>query len=401
MVGGGASGFFFAIELASRRKDLRIIILEKNTAVLQKVKVSGGGRCNVTHACFQQSTLLKKYPRGKAVLKKTLAQFSPKETVAWFASRNVHLVAEEDGRMFPSSNSSQEIIDMMLRQCSQLNISVQTKREVLHITPTEQGFTLQLKNHETIDANMVMVACGGFHKKEHYAFLEQLGHSIEPPIPSLFTFNIPNKSLHALMGLSTEASVRITGSDFVEQGPVLITHWGLSGPAVLRLSAFGATLLHERNYQVTIQVNWLNQAEHLVREEWNAQRNKLGSMEMYHKNPFQLPQRLWQYLLQESGIAPLTKWSELPAKDQNKLIHTLTSHTFEVKGKTTFKEEFVTCGGIRLSEVNAKTMESNLHKGLYFGGEVLHVDGITGGFNFQHAWSSGYAAAKAISDNFT
>lgn len=398
VVGGGASGFFFAIELASLRKDLEIIILEKNHAVLQKVKVSGGGRCNVTHACFQQSTLLKKYPRGKSLLKKTLQQFSPKETMAWFAARKVTLVEEADGRMFPSSNSSQEVIDMMLRECARLNINIQTKQEVIGIKPKMDGFDVLLKTGKTIAANAVMMACGGFHKKEHYAFIEALGHTIETPLPSLFTFNIANKKLHELMGLSAIASVKISGTPYQEEGPVLITHWGLSGPAVLRLSAFAAVDLHQKNYQVQIQVNWLNQPEHLVREQWQSIRNTLGAQRMEHKNPFQLPQRLWHYVLDESGIQAQTKWSELNAKDQNKLIHTLCAQEFEVKGKTTFKEEFVTCGGVRLSEVNTKTMESLLLKNLFFGGEVLDVDGITGGFNFQHAWASGFAAARGMSD---
>lgn len=400
VVGGGAAGFFCAINAARLNPQLRVTILEKQSKVLQKVKVSGGGRCNVTHQGKNLSELVKKYPRGKNFLKKTFAEFSNLDTIEWFQSRGVLLKTEIDGRIFPQSNTSQSIIDCLLHEASNYKVNLQLNTEVDCIHHNENKFSIYLKSQKHITADYLFLAPGGFAKTTQYHWIEKLGHNIETPVPSLFTFNIPDKNLHELMGLSVEdASVKIVGSKLQESGPVLITHWGLSGPAILRLSAWGARELNACNYHFSIQINWINQHENVLRENWNHIRSQQKTSTLGQKNPFGIQQRLWNYLIQFCGILPTTKWSELNAKEQNKLIHTLTAHTLEVKGKTTFKEEFVTCGGINLNEITPSTCESKLIKGLYFGGEILNVDGITGGFNFQHAWTSGFLAAKSIATN--
>ncbi len=397
IIGGGASGFFCAINAAIKNPDLNILILEKQPKVLQKVKVSGGGRCNVTHACFSIAELVKKYPRGKSFLKKAFTHFSPKDTIAWFETRGINLKTEDDGRMFPTTDSSQTIIDCLLNEVTKYNIDLRLNTEVLAIEKNVSHFSLQLKNGTTLQADYIFVGAGGFPKEEQYQWLQRLGHTIEKPAPSLFTFNIPDKKLHDLMGLSIASTqVKIMGTKLQEAGPLLITHWGMSGPVILRLSAWGALELKQNNYEFTIFVNWLNESETQLRDRWNTIRNLQGSNKLVQKNPFGLQSRLWNYLLETAYINLETKWSELASKDQNKLIHILTTQSFEVKGKTTFKEEFVTCGGIQLDEIDPNTMESKLVPGLYFGGEIINVDGITGGFNFQHAWTSGYIAGNHI-----
>lgn len=399
IIGGGAAGFFAATELSRRNKELKITILEKNQKVLQKVKVSGGGRCNVTHACFRNSELIKRYPRGKSFLKKLFNYFNPQHTIEWFRNYGVELLTEEDGRMFPTSHSSQTVIDLFLKQCSYYQMEVRTGHEVVRLEKDQQRFLLHLKHKEPITCDAVLITCGGFHKEEQYQWLHDLGHTIIKPIPSLFTFNIPDKKLQLRMGISTEnAEVKLIGSDFSETGSLLITHWGLSGPVILRLSAFAAKEIHAMHYDFNISVNWIGRKEHEIRSEWNEVRNQMGSYSMGTKNPFGLSQRLWHYLLDMAMVVHETRWSELNAKDQNRLIHTLCSQEMSVKGKTTFKEEFVTCGGVHLEEVDPNTMQSKLVPGLFFAGEVLDVDGITGGYNFQFAWSSGFVAAIGITD---
>jgi predicted Rossmann fold flavoprotein len=397
IVGGGATGFFCAVNLAKFNPELNITILEKQNKVLQKVKVSGGGRCNVTHACFQLSDFTKKYPRGKSFLKKSLQLFSAQSTIDWFNEHQIQLKAESDGRMFPITNSSQTVIDCLLKESGKHRIDLKLSTSVEYIKKEKDLFIINTKAGETLTCNYLMIACGGFQQLSQYDWLKHLGHTIEAPVPSLFTFNIPDGNLKSMMGLVVEnAIVKIIDSKLSEQGPVLITHWGLSGPAILRLSAWGAKELNVKNYHFQIVVNWLGQAEHDVRNEWNTIRDREGGNLLFNKNPFGLPNRLWNYLLAFTEVPEQMKWSELPSKLQNKLIHHLTSNDFTIKGKTTFKEEFVTCGGIKLDEVNAQTMESKLVSQLYFGGEILNVDGITGGFNFQHAWTSGFIAAQSI-----
>lgn len=399
VIGGGAAGFFCAVNAARMNPALLVTILEKQQKVLQKVKVSGGGRCNVTHACFQQSLLLKKYPRGKSLLKKSLAAFGVQQTIDWFAERAVELHAEEDGRMFPITNSSQTIIDCLLNEASKYKVNLVLNAEVISIQKEKQLFILQDKKGNQYRADYLMIASGGFPKPEQYQWLQTLAHSIHQPAPSLFTFNMPQHPICKLMGVSVEqVQVKIVGSKLTESGPLLITHWGLSGPAILKLSAWGALELQACNYHFSVLINWVNITENVLREQWNEIRIKQSNLLLSNKNPFGLPQRLWEYFVESCQIAPDTKWSELPAKEQNKLIHILTTHELEVKGKTTFKEEFVTCGGIAPEEIDGNTMQSKIVENLYFGGEILDVDGVTGGFNFQHAWSSGYLAAKSISE---
>ena len=397
VIGGGASGFFCAVNAAQLNPNLKVILLEKQSKVLQKVKVSGGGRCNVTHQCDSPSELLKAYPRGKNFLKKTFSHFTTQDTILWFESRGVKLKTETDGRMFPTTDSSQTIIDCLLQEATKYQVEVRLNSEVVSINQNKNGFDLTLKNGVNQSADYLYIATGGYPKSEQYNWLLHTGHKIEIPAPSLFTFNIPDKDLHELMGVTVEqARIKITGSKLQEEGPVLITHWGLSGPAVLRLSAWGARELQGVNYHFSIQLNWINIAENELREKWNLIRNQQGSNTLGQKNPFGLQSRLWHFLLQRSQNNTETKWSELTSKEQNKLIHILTAQEFEVKGKTTFKEEFVTCGGLSLEQIDPHTLQSKLVPGLYFGGELIDVDGITGGYNFQNAWTCGYVAAKAI-----
>jgi len=397
VVGGGASGFFCAVNAAKANPALQVSILEKQSKVLQKVKVSGGGRCNVTHACFQPSVLLKKYPRGRSLLKKSFASFSVSDTINWFAERGVELQAESDGRMFPASNNSQTIIDCLLNEASRYKVHVQLNTEIISIAKKYNIYELSDKKNKLYNADYIMIASGGFPKPEQYQWLQALGHQIAAPAPSLFTFNMPQHPLCKLMGVSVEnVQVKIVGSKLSESGPLLITHWGLSGPAILKLSAWGARELQASNYHFSILVNWVSQSENMVREQWNTIRIAQSNLLLGHKNPFALPQRLWEYFLESCQIAPDTKWSELPGKEQNKLIHILTTQQLDVNGKTTFKEEFVTCGGIVPEEIDAQTMQSKISENLYFGGEIIDVDGITGGFNFQHAWTSGFLAATDI-----
>jgi predicted Rossmann fold flavoprotein len=399
VIGGGAAGFFCAINAAKESPSLTVSIFEKQSKVLQKVKVSGGGRCNVTHACFKLADLVKKYPRGQSFLKKAFTHFYTQDTIDWFASRGVQLHTEADGRMFPTSNNSQTIIDCLLDEAAKYHVKIQLNTEIISIQKKGPQFILEDKKGKIYSADFLMIASGGFPKPEQYRWLHALRHSIQQPAPSLFTFNMPQHPICQLMGVSVEqVSVKIVGSKLSASGPILITHWGLSGPAILKLSAWGARELQHSNYHFSVLLNWIDTPENTLREDWHAIRIKQSGLALSSKNPFKLPQRLWDFLLSTCAIAADTKWSELPAKEQNKLMHILTTHELQVYGKTTFKEEFVTCGGIDLQEIDAHTMQSKIVPNLFFGGEILDVDGITGGFNFQHAWTSGYVAAKKIAE---
>ncbi len=399
VIGGGAAGFFCAINAAIANPSLHIILLEKTSKLLGKVKVSGGGRCNVTHACFSISDLIKKYPRGAAFLKKAFHLFNTTDTINWFSERGISLHTEADGRMFPTTNSSQTIIDCLLNQASQLNIEIMMHAHaeaISHVTP--YNFQIALNNQRTVAANYLCVACGGFPKSSQFDWLTAMGHRISDPVPSLFTFNIPNNNITSLMGVSVPVvSIKISGTKIQQEGPLLITHWGLSGPAILKTSAWGALVLAEMNYHFSVVVNWLpSYNENTLRDKMQFLRFDIATQKMVNRNPFGLPARLWEYLLQTSEIKEEIRWADLPAKEQNKLIKLLCAHTFDVKGKTTFKEEFVTAGGIVLSEIEPLTMQSKIVPGLYFAGEILDVDGVTGGFNFQNAWTTGWIAASSI-----
>lgn len=403
VAGGGAAGFFCAVNAARLCPSLEVVLLEKTGKLFSKVKVSGGGRCNVTHNAPDITYMTKRYPRGQHFVRKAFSRFFVTDTIEWFAERGVKLKAEADGRMFPVTDDSQTIIDCLLREADKYHVKVETNKEVTALEKSPNGrWQLQLQDGRSLTADFVCVAAGGYAQAGKFGWLEKTGHTIVPPAPSLFTFNMPGNPITSLMGVASVAHVKIAGTKLQETGPVLITHWGMSGPAILRLSAWGARELQAMQYTFTAVVNWLpGHHENSLREEWPSLRQELGKQKIHHKNPFGLPQRLWQFLLLQAGISEEMRWADVPAKDQNRLMKMLVSMEFPVKGKTTFKEEFVTCGGITLSEIDPATMESRLAPNLFFAGEVMDVDGITGGFNFQHAWTSGFVAASAIAVTVT
>ncbi len=396
VIGGGAAGFFAALSAAQHQPTTQVIIYEKSDKLLSKVKISGGGRCNVTNATFKAGPLSKNYPRGGKSLKKTFAQFETQDTIDWFTARAVPLKTEADGRMFPATDSSQSIIDCLTHQAQKAGIEIRMRTRVQRITQQDDSI---LVNDEAFDA--VIVATGGSPKSSGFDWLAAMGHSITQPVPSLFTFNMPGESVKEMMGLVVpDALVRIQGTKLSHQGPVLITHWGMSGPAVLKLSAWGARELQARGYAFNIQINWIgiaNESEVLDIIEASLPENR--KKKMANACPFELPKNFWLYVLKKSQVNPDMPWLELGKKSRNRLVNTLLNDIYAVKGKTTFKEEFVTCGGIKADEVDFGTMESRIVPGLFFAGEVLDVDGITGGFNFQAAWSTGFVAGRhAISD---
>ena len=395
VIGGGAAGFFAALSAAQHHPSAQVVLFEKTAKLLSKVKISGGGRCNVTHHCFSPSALSKHYPRGGKQLKKALGTFQASDTVAWFESRGVALKTESDGRMFPTTDSSQTIIDCLLREVDQHGVDVRLQSPVRELTPLAQGgFTL---NGEHFDR--VVVATGGSPKREGLAWLEALGHAVADPVPSLFTFNMPGSDITALMGVVVpNALVRIQGTKLTQQGPVLVTHWGMSGPAVLKLSAWGARELATRGYEFSVQVNWIgvaNEAE--VNAAIDDAMPDMRKKKVANACPFELPKKFWAFLLARAEVPADAVWLDLGKKAKNKLVNTLLNDVYEVRGKTTFKEEFVTCGGIALGEVDFNTMQSRVVPGLYFAGEVLDVDGVTGGFNFQASWTTGFVAGRSLS----
>ena len=398
VIGGGAAGFFCAVNTARLNPGLDVIILEKSNKLLSKVKVSGGGRCNVTHACYSIADMIKKYPRGASFLKKAFHHFFTNDTIAWFKERGVALKTEADGRMFPVTDNSQTIIDCLIKEANKHSVDIRLNKEVKGFTTDTNKWNLVMKDDTVLQADFICIASGGFPKLLQYKWLEKAEHPVEEPVPSLFTFNMPGNTVTALMGISVEkVTVKIVGSKLSEEGPLLITHWGMSGPAVLKLSAWGARELALRNYEFSILVNWIPDFnENSLRGEIQKLRFDLASQKIINRNPFALPSRLWEYLLTQSGIDVNLRWADLPVREQNKLIKNLCANEYAVKGKTTFKEEFVTAGGIQLNEIDFNTMQSKKHPGLFFAGEVINVDGITGGYNFQNAWTTGWIAAKGI-----
>ena len=395
VIGGGAAGFFSAIAAKENHPDSHVTIFEKSQKVLSKVKVSGGGRCNVTNGTTSISELAKGYPRGEKQLKKVFPVFNTKHTREWFESRGIPLYVQDDNRVFPKSNSSQSIIDCLFAETTRLGIDIQLGVGINSIQSVENQLELQFQGEtkqRTFDN--VIVATGGSPSRKGFDWLEKLGHEIEAPVPSLFTFNMPSETVKELMGVVVEnAIVSIQGTKLKSQGPLLVTHWGMSGPGILKLSAFGARILNQMDYKFITQVNWAGEVNNelvssALQEIIEANPNKLLS----NVKPFGLPERMWLYLLERSEIQSTKKWSELGKKGLNKLVNTLTNDLYQVQGKTTFKEEFVTCGGISLQSVNMKTMESKTTPNLYFAGEVLDIDGITGGYNFQAAWTTGFIA---------
>jgi predicted Rossmann fold flavoprotein len=401
VVGGGAAGFFCAVNAARIYPSLEVMLVEKSSHLLSKVRISGGGRCNVTHACFSIAEMIKKYPRGAGFLKKAFHHFFTTDTIAWFKERGVEIKTESDGRMFPSSNTSQTIIDCLMQEANRYGVTILMNREVKEITKKENGFNLLFSNISILETDFLCIASGGYPKSTQFEWLQKIGHSIEAPVPSLFTFNMPGNPITALMGITVEkVQVKLVGSKLVEEGPLLITHWGMSGPAILKLSAWGARDLAVKNWQFGIVINWLpTYNEQTLKDKFQQVRFDIAAQKISNRNPFLLPQRLWDYLLQQSGVDENIRWADLPAKEQNKLIKNICAQEFSVNGKTTFKEEFVTSGGISLDEVDHASMQSKILPNLFFAGEVLNVDGVTGGFNFQNAWTTGWIAAKAIGVN--
>ncbi|WP_425402859.1 NAD(P)/FAD-dependent oxidoreductase [Flavobacterium polysaccharolyticum] len=394
IVGGGAAGFFTAINIVERNPKAKVAILERGAEVLGKVRISGGGRCNVTHACFEPNELVKFYPRGEKELRGPFHQFCSGDTIEWFERHGVALKIEDDGRMFPVSNSSQTIIDCFLKATQQLGIKVLTGQSVQSIFKKDNYWKIDTQN-QNYQAENLILATGSNPKI--WEMLQEFGHAIIPPVPSLFTFNTKDPRIKELPGVSAKVTVRVKDTKLEATGPLLITHWGMSGPAILKLSAWGARILHDKNYQFTLLVNWLNTID---TEEAIAQLKTLKQEQakktVAKKSPFELTNRLWESLVLAAGISNETKWADLSKTQLQHLAQQLTNSVFPINGKSTFKEEFVTAGGIDLKEINFKTMESKIHPNLYFAGEIVNIDAITGGFNFQNAWTSGFIVANAV-----
>jgi len=399
VIGGGAAGFFAAICVKENYPQASVTIYEKSSKLLSKVKVSGGGRCNVTNGCTSIADLLKAYPRGGKALKKGFHVFSTGDAMHWFSSRGVPLVVQNDNCVFPQSQDSQSIIDCFLRQAKKLNITIETRSGIASIhTSDDDRLTLEFVKQDMKPEvfDKVIVATGGSPQRKGLAWLERLNHKIEDPVPSLFTFNIPDTALTALQGIVVEnVLVKIQGTKFSASGPLLITHWGMSGPAILLLSAFGARYLHAQAYAFTIAVNWVQERNaDIVMTDLAGIADEHANKILANFRPYALPDRLWRYLLEKSGFTPSKRWGELGKKGMHKLLEVLTHDVYAVRGKTTFKEEFVTCGGVSLDSVNLDTMQSKVCNNLYFAGEILDIDGITGGYNFQAAWTTAFIAAK-------
>jgi predicted Rossmann fold flavoprotein len=398
IAGGGAAGFFTAINIAEAVSGLKIAILERGKEVLSKVRVSGGGRCNVTHACFIPDELVKFYPRGERELKGPFNRFCSGDTIEWFERHGVELKTEEDGRMFPVTDSSQTIIDCFLQSAKKNKIDILTGESIQSIFRTDDFWKIQTQNKTYIADNLVMAT--GSNPKI-WDLLAGLGHTITAPVPSLFTFNIKDARIKNLMGVSALATVAVKGTKLNASGSLLITHWGMSGPGILRLSAWGARELADRNYQFTLQVNWLNDIsfEECI-EKLRELKHDNAKKAIGKKSPFDFPNRLWESMVIASGIDTELRWADISGRQLDALAGQLVKAEFQVNGKSTFKDEFVTAGGINLKEVNFKTMQSKLHDSLYFAGEILDIDAITGGFNFQNAWTGGYIAAQSIANAY-
>ena len=396
VIGGGAAGFFAALSVKEHHPNHEVTLFEKTSKILSKVKISGGGRCNVTHNCSDISRLCEAYPRGGKKLRSLFHQFNTTDTIEWFESRGVPLKTEKDGRMFPVSDESQSIIDCLVSETRRLKIDLELEQSVERIQQEDKYWKLEFKNSPSQSFDSIIIATGGSPKIKGFEWLQNLGHSIAAPVPSLFTFNMPSEPIKSLMGLSVEnAGVKILNSKIKTQGPLLITHWGMSGPAILKASAFGAKELSQCDYVFDIQINWVDETntdkifDHLQHSNQQHPKKEIG-----YQKIFPLPNRLWGYLIDKAGISSDKKWNEVGEKKLRILANLLAQDQYAVSGKTTFKEEFVTCGGVALNEINLKTMQSKKAANLYFAGEVLDVDAITGGFNFQAAWSGGFIAGK-------
>ena len=400
IIGGGAAGFFSAITVKENHPEAEVVIFEKSKKLLAKVKISGGGRCNVTNACPSIKKLSESYPRGAKALKKAFHIFNNKHAMQWFECRGVPLVIQDDNCVFPASQSSQSIIDCFLNRTKKLNVEIKTGQGINNIRQIGDKLELGFINIDIPSRifDKVIVATGGSPKREGLVWLEKLHHKIEDPVPSLFTFNLPAESITELMGIVVKNTlVSIQGTKFKSEGPLLITHWGMSGPAILKLSAFAARFLNEKGYKFNTQVNWTNVQNHdavmlYLKNIVNEHPDKL----LINVRPYYLAGRLWRYLLEKIDLSEKKKWGELGKNGLNKLVAVLTNDIYSVDGKTTFKEEFVTCGGVSLASIDINTMQSKVCKNLYFAGEVMDIDGITGGYNFQAAWTTAFIAAKLL-----
>jgi predicted Rossmann fold flavoprotein len=398
IVGGGAAGFFAAITCAELRRDAEIFILEKTSHFLSKVKISGGGRCNVTHACFDARELTTRYPRGERTLIAPFHQFQAGDAVAWFERRGVKLKTESDGRMFPVTDSSQTVMDCLLDAARNAGVKLKTNCAVDRANKKSGGFELALSNGETLACDKLLLATGGCRTPALGQLAVGLGHLLEPPVPSLFTFHIEKPWLRELAGISLENVVAsVPEVKLREEGALLVTHWGMSGPAILRLSAWGARELHGKDYRFNLLINWLpDMNEEKLMAEFKARRRSQPAKAVVNFPVPPLPARLWEQLVQAADVPRGARWGTFSHSAQHELIRQLLRSEFAVTGKSLNKDEFVTCGGVRLGEVNFKTMESKICPGLFFAGEVLDVDGITGGFNFQAAWTTGWLAGNAM-----
>ena len=398
IIGGGAAGFFAAINSAQLHPNCTVTLLEKSSKLLSKVRVSGGGRCNVTHACFDNGSLVKNYPRGEKELRNVFSRFTTTDTIHWFEQRGVQLKTEADGRMFPVTDNSQTIVDCLIHEAEKSGVKIKLNVDVEEIEKNKNQILLKVAGGGTFTCDKLIIATGGNSKDAAYEWLRKSGHTIVKPVPSLFTFNIPNDPITQLMGVSVpHAKVRVASTKLETEGPLLITHWGMSGPAILKASAWGARQLNDMGYNFTAIINWLPKyTEEKLRIEFANQRSENPAKQILSNCPIELPKRLWEYFIKKAGIVDDTRWADLAKKNANVLINIIINDEYNVQGKTTFKEEFVTCGGISLKEIDFATMQSKIVPGLYFAGEIIDVDGITGGFNFQNAWSTGWIAAQNI-----
>jgi predicted Rossmann fold flavoprotein len=397
IAGGGAAGFFAAIACARANRECEVSILERSSQFLSKVRISGGGRCNVTHALFDRRIFTTRYPRGERELISAFHRFSASDTVAWFETRGVNLKTEADGRMFPVTDSSQTIIDGLVAEATAAGVRLFTRKGIESAqVRTEGGFDLKLNNGESIACDRLLLATGGCRSIGGVELARSLGHTVEPPVPSLFSLHAPAPWLRSLPGVSVP-DVEVSVKKLRERGPLLVTHNGISGPAVLKLSAWGARVLHEMNYQFTLLVNWIPEMnEAALRVECQARRQAQPNRLVNNSPMGGLPARLWEKLAANAGISPETIWTSLTRAGTNELVRHVRATELEIDGKSLNKDEFVTCGGVRLREINFKTMESRITPCLYFAGELLDVDGITGGFNFQAAWTTGWIAGHAM-----
>jgi len=399
VIGGGAAGFFGAIACAETYPHAQVMLLEAARQPLAKVRVSGGGRCNVTQACFEPARLVENYPRGGKALRGAFSRFQAKDTVEWFTARGVELKTEADGRMFPVTDDSATIVACLMRAANKAGVQLRTGIQVQKVTRQESGFTIQIRSGQATICDRLLLATG--NSPQGYAIARSLGHHLLPPVPSLFTFNIQDERLEGLAGVSvSQVHLRLQAEEttaFEQTGPLLITHWGVSGPAVLKLSAWGARALHAQNYQATLRINWVPQSNpEILRQQLQAVRSQLSRKTIVANCPVMIPRRLWEKLTAYVGVQEGDRWAEISNKTLNLLIQELTQGQYKITGKGIFKDEFVTCGGVDLKEVDFKTMQSRICPGLYLAGEILDIDGITGGFNFQSAWTTGWLAGQAM-----